>query len=347
MADSAIPSTMRAWQYLRTNGGLEKNLRMNPSAPLPKPKSNQHLVRIAAAALNPVDYKPAEVPGITRFVISKPATPAIDFAGSIVKPASGSSLKPGQLVFGASGTSPLAGGALADFNAAQTASVAVLPEGVSLTDAATVGVAGLTAYQSIVPYVKKGDRIFINGGSGGTGAFGIQFARTIGCHITTTCSTTNIDLCKRLGADEVIDYRKENVIEALKAKESKFDHAVDNVGTDHEMIWSSHQFMQPGAAYIVVGGGATLGDAIDGVKRKIWPTFLGGIKGKVMGFWPRPTVEDLQQIVEWIRTGKVKPLIDEKFPFEQAPHAMEKLKTGRAKGKIVIDVNLNAFKQSS
>jgi len=338
---------MRAWQYSSTKGGLEKNLKINPSAPVPKPKPDQHLVQIIATALNPVDYKPAEIPGVARFAITKPATPCIDFAGSIVRPATGSPLKAGQLVFGVSGSSPLAGGALSEFSVSGINSTVALPDSVDPVDAATVGVAALTAYQSIVPRVKKGDKIFINGGSGGTGVFGIQFAKVVGCHVTTTCSATNVELCKSLGADDVVDYKKVSVLEALKANGHKFDHAVDNVGTNKELLWHCHEFMQSGAVYVVVGGEPSLGNLADTLKRKVWPGFLGGMQGKVVGFWPQQKSEDLQQIGEWMNTGKVKTVIDQKFLFEQAPQVFEKLKTGRARGKIVIDVASETYNKTS
>lgn len=339
---------MRAWQYSTTKGGLENSLHLNPTAKLPKPKPNQHLIQTIATALNPIDYKPAEnIPGVLRFAISKPATPGIDFAGTIVKPASGSSLKPGQLVFGAAGNSPLAGGALAEFCVAGSIATVTLPQGVEPIDAATVGVAGLTAYQSIVSHVKKGDRVFINGGSGGTGVFGIQFAKAVGCHVTTTCSTPNVEFCKKLGADEVVDYKKGSVLAALKASGQKFDHAVDNVGTDRELVWHCHEFVKPGVIMIMVGGEPSLGSLADGLKRSLWPGFLGGMKGKVEGFWPVPKVEDLEQITRWMKDGKVTTRIDQKFAFEQAPQAIEKLKTGRAKGKIVIDVASETYRKGS
>lgn len=338
MTNPSPPSTIRAWQYSSTKGGIENSLQLNPSAPLPKPKRNQHLVKINATALNPVDHKPAEIPFVGRLIVPKLATPGIDFAGSVVTPADGSSLQPGQLVFGACGSSPLAGGALAEFATANIPNVVALPDGVSTIDAATIGVAGMTAYQSIVPKVKKGDKVFINGGSGGTGCFGIQFAKAVGCYVTTTCSTTNVALCKSLGADEVIDYKKQSVIEALKAGGQRFDHAVDNVGKDKELYWASHEYMRPGAACVVVGGEPTFAAIADLLKRKIVPGFLGGIKGKVEGFWPQSKLEDLEQIVNWMKEGKVRAVIDQTFPFEEAPKALEKLKTGRAKGKIVVEV---------
>ncbi|KAL9599944.1 MAG: hypothetical protein Q9219_003506 [cf. Caloplaca sp. 3 TL-2023] len=349
MVASSLPSTMRAWQYSSTTGGLEKNLSLNPSAPLPDPKPNQHLVQVIAAALNPVDYKVVEIPGVVRFGLTKPASPGLDFAGTIVRPATDSSLKVGQLVFGVSGSLPIAGGALREFSIAGTKSTAAIPDGVDPVDAATIGIAGLTAYQSIVPHVKSEHKIFINGGSGGTGVFGIQFAKAVGCHVTTSCSTANVELCKSLGADEVVDYKKEKVVEALlqKAKEQPFDHIVDNVGSDEQLALQCHKILQPGSKMVVVGGDPSLKTITQTLKRTIVPGFLGGAKGNVAGFWPEQKAEDFQQIADWMKEGKVKAVIDTRFPFEEAPQAFEKLKTGRARGKIVVDVASETHKKTA
>ena len=339
MVNSIPPSAMKAWQFSSITGGIEKTMRINPSTPLPAPNNNQHLVKIIATALNPIDYKPIEkIPGVFPFAVTKPATPGIDFVGSIVKPAEGSTLKAGQKVFGASGNSPIAGGALAQFNVAATSATVALPDNVDPIDAATVGVAGLTAYQSIVPNVKQGDKIFINGGSGGTGLFSIQIAKAMRCHVTTTCSTANVALCRNIGADRVIDYRKEDVLEALKASGHQYDHAVDNVGTNKELFWHCHEFLKPRALYIAVGGEPSLDHLTDSIIRKLWPSFLGGIKGNIVSFWPRPNTEDYSRIGDLMSSGKVKAVIDQSFKFEEAPQAVAKLKTGRAKGKIVVEV---------
>ncbi|KAJ9662222.1 hypothetical protein H2201_006152 [Coniosporium apollinis] len=333
MATPFPPSTIKAWQ-------------INPSAPLPKPKPGQHLVQAIATALNPVDYKPAEIPVVGRLIVPKPATPGIDFAGRIIVPATGSPLKRGQLVFGMAGTNPLAGGALAEFTLAETENAVALPDGVDAVDAATIGVAALTAYQSIVPRVNKGDHVFINGGSGGTGVFGIQIAKAVGCHVTTTCSTANIELCKSLGADEVVDYRKQAVVEALKGSGRTFDHVVDNVGADLNLYWRCHEYTNPQAVYVMVGGTPSFGFAVGMFKMMLWPGFLGGGKRKFAGFFPKPKYEDLEQIGMWMKEAKVRAIIDQKFSFEQAPKAFEKLKTGRAKGKIVVDVASETYRKA-
>lgn len=356
---SPLPKTMRIWQYTTTTSGLENTLRLNPSSPLPTPKKpTQHLVQILATALNPVDYKPAEIPYVGRLLVPRLATPCIDFAGRIITPATATGdsappLKPGQLIFGGCGTSVIAGGALAEYAIVEQENAVALPDGIDPLDAATLAVAGLTAYQSIVPRVKRGDRVFINGGSGGTGTFGIQFAKAVGCHVTATCSTGNVELCRSLGADEVVDYKKvgeKGVVEALKAlsvgadgQKRLFDHAVDNVSTDKELYWRAHEFLKPGAAYVLVGGSPAFSFVTDLLKRKLLPGFLGGIKAKVEGFWPDTRPEDLLQIAKWIKDGKVRTVIDQKFGFEEAPRAFEKLKTGRARGKIVVDVALGTL----
>lgn len=164
--------------------------------------------------------------------------------------------------------------------------------------------------------------------------------------MTTTCSTPNVGLCKSLGADEVIDYKKGSVVDALLTSE-KFDHAVDNVGNinDKALWWRCHEYMKPGASYVLVAGELSVTSVIDMVKRAALPKFLGGLKGKVDGFWPESKPEDLVKVAEWVKEGKVKVVIDHKFAFEEGAKAVEKLKTGRAKGKVVIDVALETYKR--
>ena len=333
------PLTHKAWQYTSTSGGLEKNLKINPSVRTPTPAQDQHLVKVIATALNPIDYKPASIPFIGRFLRPKFATPCSDIAGRIITPAAGSSLKPGQLVFGASGKSPIAGGGLSEYAVCQNDHISAIPEGIEPKDAACVPVAALTAYQTIVPKVKGGDRIFINGGSGGTGIFGIQVAKAVGCYVITSCSTPNVELCKSLGADEVIDYRKQDVIETLSAKDVKLDHLVDNVGEDPKLYWASHRFLKPEAEYIMVGGWISFAGTINLLKIKLLPKFSGGGQRKYSGFFTKASTKDLNHIAEWMVEGKVRPIIDQEFPFEDAPAAFERLKTGRAKGKILISVS--------
>jgi NADPH:quinone reductase-like Zn-dependent oxidoreductase len=330
---------MRVWQYSTTRGGLEKNLKLNVSAPIPTPAPDQHLVKVIAASLNPIDYKPAENPLIHRLAIPKNATPANDFAGYVVQAAQGSNLKAGQLVYGVTGTSPLAGGALSEYAIAKKDHIVAIPEGVDPTEAATLPVGALTAYQTIVPHVKAGDKVFVNGGSGGVGVMSIQIAKAKGCHVTATCSTANTDLCKSLGADSIIDYKKGDIIQQLKASGQKFDHVVDNVGNNRKLYWKCHEFTKPDALFVQVASDLSLATFWDSFLRKTWPRFLGGGKRQTTGFFASANTNDMRQIGLWIQQRKIKTVIDSRFPFEKAPEAIAKLKTGRAKGKIVVDVS--------
>lgn len=315
-------------------------MQLNPSAPLPKPSPTQHLMRVIAAALNPVDHKPVEsLPLVKRLAAPGAATPGLDFAGVVVKPAEGSTVQTGDVVFGIAGPgTPFAGGALSEYAVSGEGNCVVVPAGLDAVDAAAVGVAGLTAYQSILPHVQAGEKVFINGGSGGTGCFGIQIAKARGCYVATSCSGRNVELCRSLGADEVVDYTKGKVWMQLKKNGVLFDHVVDNVGNDAELYFKCHEYTKPTALYVMVGGSPSLGMFFGALDKKLRPALLGGGRRKYTGFFPHPAASDLTQIGAWMKEGKVKAVIDERFRFEEAPKAFERLKTGRARGKVVVDV---------
>jgi NADPH:quinone reductase-like Zn-dependent oxidoreductase len=186
-----------------------------------------------------------------------------------------------------------------------------------------------------VPKVKKGDKVFINGGSGGCGVYGIQIAKAIGCYVATSCSSRNVELCKSLGADQVVDYTKQKPAEALQGQ--GFDHVVDNVGNDLSLYSRSHEYTRPGAVYIQVASDLSLQSAVQGFTTKL-PSFLGGGQRRREGILAQLRYDDLKQIGEWMEEGKIKAVIDQRFKFEEAPKAFEKLKTGRARGKIVVEV---------
>lgn len=343
-----IPSTMKAWQFSQTAGGLEKNLKLNNAAPLPpKAKSlpaDQILVQVLSAAINPIDYKLAEIPVLGNLVIKKPSSPGLDYAGRVVaagpnsKKVSNEDLKPGQLVFGKL-DAPTQYGTIAEYTIVSRAGCVPLPEGLGPDDAASIGTAALTAYQCIVPHIKSGARVFINGGSGGVGSFGIQIAKVKGCHVTTSCSGANVDLCKSLGADQVIDYKSKDVVTELKSM-PKFDLVVDNVGTPSELYWQAHNFTNTKTRYVQAGGGFSFGDISSLLSRMVWPGFLGGGKRPFEFLALANNQEHFRDIVGWMAQGKVKALIDEVYGMEdKGPiRAFERLKTGRAKGKIVVRV---------
>jgi NADPH:quinone reductase-like Zn-dependent oxidoreductase len=185
------PETMKAWQWSACSSTLEKAITLNHAASLPIFKrplaSGESLVKVYAAALNPVDYKLAELPVVGRMAIPKPATPGLDFAGTIVDVGAESELKVGQKVFGKLEPKQQFG-TLGEYIIGSKAGTVPLPDGIAMEEAATLGVCSLVTYQCLAPNVKTGDRVFINGGSGGTGTFAIQIAKALGCYVTTTCS---------------------------------------------------------------------------------------------------------------------------------------------------------------
>ena len=273
MASPSIPTTMRAWQYSAVKSGLDKSLTFNDAAPLPadpsKLPANTSLVQIFAASLNPVDYKLAELPVAGRFLAKTPAVPGYDFAGKVVA-TSVPTLKAGQRVFGHV-NQPAQHGVCAEYTSVQSQeNVVPLPDSVNAEQGSTIGVAGLTAWQCIVPQLDdmegrmkgegvKGKRIFINGGSGGTGVFGLQIAKALGAgKITTSCSTANVELCKSLGADEVIDYKEKDVVTALKEEVNNdfdgkgYDLVVDNVGQPANLHKGADNFLKPSGKYVQV-----------------------------------------------------------------------------------------------
>lgn len=185
------PETMRAWQWSTCSSTLEKAITLNESASLPTSKRSlapgEALIKVHAAALNPVDYKLAELPVVGRMAIPKPAIPGIDFAGTIVDVRAETELKVGQKVFGKLEPKQQFG-TLSEYIIGSKAGTVPLPDGIDFEEAATLGVCGLVTYQCLAPNVKTGNRVFINGGSGGTGTFAVQIAKALGCYVTTTCS---------------------------------------------------------------------------------------------------------------------------------------------------------------
>jgi NADPH:quinone reductase-like Zn-dependent oxidoreductase len=341
MVQTTLPSTMRVWKYASAKGGLERNLILHTSDPLPKPGPNQHLIKVLAVGLNPVDFKPAEAPFVGRFAVKKPATPGFDVAGRIVTPADGSSLEPGQLVFGAASTNPLAGGALAEFITPPAETLCPAPTGVSPLVLAGAPIAAVTAHGSLIPYIHAGSRVFINGGSGGTGTYAIQIAKAVGAHITVSCSTNNMDLCRSIGADEVLDYTKRPLLEQLRdvaGRVRPFDHVIDNVFSDPTLYFQAHTYTSADAKFVEVASAPTLKFMCFALAALLWPALIGGGRRKFVIAYADMKSEHLEQIGRWISDGTIKPVTDQVFPMEDVVEAFTRLKTGRARGKVIISV---------
>lgn len=336
-------ATMKAWQYSTGRGSLEKNLALEEIPRPAQPNSKQLLVRVASAGLNPADYKLAELGLLSRAIVGLPATPCMDFSGRVAAVGDGvkehASFRVGDAVFGRA--DPMRqSGALAEFVLLEDAEpCAALPPGVDADHGAGVATAALTAYQVIAPNVVAGDRVFVNGGAGGTGTFSIQIAKILGCHVTVTCSGPKEALCRRLGADEVIDYTTTDVAEQLKAAGKVFKLAVDCVGSPAGLYKAADDYLMPAGKFVQVAGSASVADVMTTTSRMLVPGFLGGGHRKFELYLTKPSHSDLAQLAKWMGEGKLETVIDEVFGFEDAPKAFEKLKKGRAAGKIIVRVS--------
>jgi NADPH:quinone reductase-like Zn-dependent oxidoreductase len=334
-----MASKMKAWLYSSVSGGLENNLFQAASGtPKPRITDDQILVEVFSSALNPADYKVPELGLAVRPMISFPAIPGIDFCGRVAQTGNKvDSYRIGEWVFG-SYSGSLGRGTLAQYVGVGKDMLTSMPEGVKVDHAASIGAAGLTAYQALKDNVKEGDKVFINGGSGGTGVWTIQIAKQLGCHVTTSCSAANVELCKSLGADEVLDYKKEDILKQLEKKGPIYHLSVDNVGDPANLYQQSHLFLSPPGKFVQVGLGLGFGAFRQLTSNLILPGFLGGGKRKYQVLVAKPNSEDFRQLGQWVQEGKIKAVIDETYEWEDTPKAFEKLKTGRAKGKIVVRV---------
>ncbi|GAB7326477.1 hypothetical protein MBLNU13_g10475t1 [Cladosporium sp. NU13] len=326
--------TMRAARRIRA-GRFGTAIEVSSDVPLPKLASNlpdEHvLVNVHFTSLNPIDLKFPENPVISKFL--KTTIPCLDFAGIVVS-SSSPRFKTGEAVFGQ--TQPPNFGACAEYVVVGARHCGKVPEGVRLQDAATIGIAGLMAYQSIVPFVKANDRIFINGGSGGVGTYGIQIARAMDCSVIVACSGSNAELCKRMGAEKVVDYRTQDVSSTLEKSNEQFDLILDNVLLNLDMYWRCHKFLRPHGRYITTAIRPEVDFAWNALKVFMWPAVLGGGQRKFSIAARKSSTADYEQIAAWFQNGTVKPEIERVYDIDDAAEAFERLRSGRVRGKLVV-----------
>ncbi|KAH7156021.1 chaperonin 10-like protein [Dactylonectria macrodidyma] len=334
-----MTTQMRAWQA-SSPGSFSTTLTLTsiprPSGPL---QPGQVLVEVSRAGLNPADYKMCEVGFASRMMTTFPKTPGMDLAGRIVDVAEDvTDVKKGDTVM-ARATPTRAAGSLSEQIVVDHDGYTPIPESFDLDQAAGAPTAGLTAYQSIAPYVKSGDSVFLNGGSGGVGLFGIQVAKALGCHVTVTCSSAKAELCKSLGADDIIDYKNSDVLTELQKNGQVFAVCVDNVGNSPPNLYaSSHTFLKEGAKFIFVGGAIDASNIVSLSKSLMLPGFLGGGKRKFTAYMTNQKRADLEQIRDWLVEGKVRSVIGPILEFKEADKAIQKLREGLSTGKIIVRV---------
>ncbi len=290
------------------------------------------LVRVHAASVNPADWHFMRgEPYIARmaFGLRKPKEKVrgSDLAGQVEAVGKNvKQLKAGDEVFGSCPR------AFAEYVCAAANRFVPKPAGVTLEQAAAVPIAGVTALQGLRDHghVQPGQKVLINGASGGVGTFAVQIAKSFGAEVTGVCSTRNVDMVRSIGADRVVDYTKEDFTQ----DEQCYDLMLDIAGS---RAWSElRRVLNPRATLVVVGGPSTsrwLGPVGHLVRMRL--AALGGSR-KVVVFVASINHEDLVVLQGMLETGKVKPVIDQTYPLSGAAEAMRHLETGHARGKIVI-----------
>jgi NADPH:quinone reductase-like Zn-dependent oxidoreductase len=300
----------------------------------PAPGPDEVLVKIRAAGVNPLDWHYMRgAPYVMRFSsgLGVPADPrmGVDFAGTVeTVGANVSRFKPGDEVFGGGS------GAFADYLViGEDRALAKKPGNISFAQAAAVPIAGITALQALRDkgQLQSGQAVLINGASGGVGTFAVQIAKAMGARVTAVCSTRNIELVRSLGADEVIDYTRDDYTQSG----NKYDLIIDNVG-NHSLL-ANREVLQPGGRLILVGGpaGNWLGPLLGPISAVLLSPFVGE---EFITLMARLRPADLTALAELMQSGKVTPVIDRHYPLREVSEAIRYSEQGRARGKIVIDL---------
>ncbi|KUL86773.1 hypothetical protein ZTR_04814 [Talaromyces verruculosus] len=339
---TAAKRTMRAWVHTSPKLPLETGMTLVENEPYPSNplKPNGVLVRVKSVGVNPADPIFAELGGLVRILINPSPIAGMDFSGEVVSTGSNvTSLNPGDRVYGRVDTQKGYPGSMAEYTVAEVEGCVPIPPCVDWDHAAGIGTAAVTAYESLVLNSKPGDSVFINGGTGGVGTFAIQFAKAHGCKVTVSCSTTKVDLCKELGADEAIDYRTEDLVSVLKGKGKIFDLVVDYAYLEETNLYkASDDFLTHRGVFVMVPSGVS-GTVIKTLtKNMLRPSMLGGGRAKFKPYFAKSNREAFQRISEWMAAGKVRTIIDSVFEFEHLPEAIERIKSGSSTGKVIVHV---------
>jgi NADPH:quinone reductase-like Zn-dependent oxidoreductase len=299
---------------------------------IPTPADNEVLIKLYAASVNPVDlHLMRGKPFFLRLMSGglrtpKRKVPGHDIAGRVEAVGNNvTQFKPGDDVFGA------CRGAFAEYVCASENNLALKPANSSFEDAAALPVAALTALQGLRDKgrIQPGQKVLIDGASGGVGTFAVQIAKSFRAEVTAVCSTGKVDTAQSLGADHVIDYTREDFTKSGQ----RYDLIL--AANAHHSIFDYSRALTPDGIYVMAGGGgvqalqtALLGPLLSRIGRK-----------KICFFIAKINQKDLAFLGDLLAAGKVVPVIDKRYPLSSTPEALRYLAEGHAQGKIVLTVS--------
>ena len=302
-------------------------------------KEDEVLVKVHAASANAYDWHllTADI-FLVRLMgggLLKPKNTilGVDIAGRVE--AVGRNVKqfqPGDEVFG--DISACGNGGFAEYVSVPESALALKPVNLSFEEAAAVPMAAVTALQGLRDQgqIQPGQKVLINGASGGVGTFTVQIAKSFGAEVTAVCSTRNLDMARSLGADHVIDYTREDFTQ----NGQQYDLILAVNG--YHPISAYKRALTPKGIYVMAGGSTA--QIFQAVLLGPWMSITGGKKmGAVTG---KPNQKDLAIIKELLEAGKVVPVIDKRYPLSEVPEALRYLGEGHARGKVVITVEHNS-----
>ena len=302
----------------------------------PTPADDEVLVKVQAASVNPLDWHYVEgTPYMLRIDrgFGKPDNPrlGVDFAGTVE--AVGKSVrrfKPGDEVFGGKL------GAFAQYLIVpEERVIALKPANISFEQAASVPIAGVTALQGLRDkgHIKAGQKVLINGASGGVGTFEVQIAKSYGAEVTGVCSTKNVELVRSLGADHVIDYTREDFTRGAE----RYDLIVDNVST--HSVSDYRRVLNPDGVFVMIGS-TTPGHWFGWLETPLEAWILSPFMSQKFGMLLADlNKNDLAVLGGLMQSGKVTPVIDRTYKLSEAAEAIRYLEKGHARGKVVLTVD--------
>lgn len=302
--------------------------------PKPTPRYDEVLVKIIAAAANAADWHLLRPdPFLVRLEMGlfKPNKTILggDIAGVVEAVGAGVTMfKSGDAVYG--DLSGCGMGGYAEYVSVPERYLAMKPTNLSFEQAAAIPMAGITALQGLrdAGKVQAGQKVLINGASGGVGTFAVQIAKVLGAEVTAVCSTGKVEMVRSLGADYVIDYKKED----FTLGSEKYDLIVAANG--YHTLWQYRRVLRPHGIYVMIGG----------TNAQIFQALLLGPLLSMMGrqqfktVVAKPNRADLDLMRALVEEGKVTPMIDRRYPLSEVAEAIRYLERGHAQGKVVINV---------